>query len=61
MSRYSKTSAASVVRQNAEDDDLFVFRQIEDDLGHIGRRPFAKKFAQRGEIARVDQALDFGL
>ena len=32
-----------------------------DDLGDIGRRPFRKQLAQRGEIPRVDQALDFRL
>ena len=46
-------------RQNAENDDLIVLRQIEDDFGKIGRRPFAKNLAQRAEIARLDQALDF--
>jgi hypothetical protein len=30
------------VRQDPEDDDLLVFRQIENDFGDIGRRPFAK-------------------
>ena len=48
------------VRQDAEDDDLLVLRQIENDLGHIGRRHLGKELAQRGEIPRVDQALDFG-
>ena len=47
------------VRQDAKNDHLFVFRHVEDHLGHIGRRPFAKHLAQRAEIARVDQALDF--
>ena len=48
------------VRQNAENDDLLVFRQIEDDLGHVGRRHLGKELAQRGEIPRLDHALDFG-
>ena len=47
------------VRQDAKDDHLFVFRQIEDDFGHIGWRPFAKEFAQRPEIPGVDHAPDF--
>ncbi len=48
------------VRQNPENDDLLVFRKIEDDLGHVGRRHLGKELAQRGEIPRVDHALDFG-
>ena len=47
------------VRQDAKDDDLLVFRKIEDHLGQVGRRPVAKHLAQSGEIARVDQALNF--
>ncbi len=45
--------------QDAKDDHLLVFGQIENDFRHIGRRPFAKHFAQRAEIAGVDHALDF--
>jgi hypothetical protein len=48
------------VRQNPENDDLLVFRKIEDDLGHVGRRHLGKEFAERGEIPRIDHALDFG-
>ncbi len=48
------------MRQDAKDDDLFVFRQIENYLGDIGWRPFAKDFSQRGEVTRVDHAPDFG-
>ena len=47
-------------RQDAEEDDLIVFVHVEDHFRDIGRGPFAKHLAQRGEIARVDQALDFG-
>ena len=35
------------MRQDAKDDHLFIFRHIEDDFRNIGRRPFAKHFAQR--------------
>ena len=48
------------VWQNAENDDPLVFRQIENDLGHVGRRHLGKELAQRGEIPRLDHALDFG-
>ena len=48
------------VWQNAENDDLLVLRKIENDLGHVGRRHLGKELAQRGEIPRVDHALDFG-
>ena len=47
-------------RQDAENDDLVVFVHVEDHFRDIGRRPFAKHLAQRGEIPRVDQAFDFG-
>ena len=30
-------------RQDAEDDDLFVFGKIENHLRHVGRRPFLEK------------------
>ena len=48
------------VRQDAKDDDLFIFRHIDNHLGDIGRRPVAKQLAQRREVAGVDQASDFG-
>ena len=50
-----------IMRQDAEDDDLFLLRQIEDDFRDIRRRPFRKQLAQRGEISRVDQASNFRL
>ena len=46
-------------RQDAEHDDLFVFRKIENHFRDVGRRPFLEKLAQGVEIARVDQRLDF--
>ena len=48
------------VGQDAENDDLLVLRHVENHLGHVGRRPFAKNFPERAEITRVDQALNFG-
>ena len=47
------------VWQNAKNDDPLVLRKIEDDLGHVGRGHLGKELAQRGEIPRVDHALDF--
>ena len=44
--------------QDAKDDHLFVFRQIEDDFGDIGGWPFTKEFTQRAEIAGLDHAPD---
>ena len=46
-------------RQNPEDDDTIVFRQIENDFGHIRRRPLPKNFTQTREIARLNQAANF--
>ncbi len=48
------------MRENPKNDDLFVFRHIEDYLGHIRRGPFTKHFAQRTEVSGFDQAPDFG-
>ncbi len=50
-----------VMRQQAEDDDLFFLGKIGDDFRDIGRRPFRKHLAQRGEVPRVDQASNFRL
>src|SRR5437763_15396495 len=47
-------------RQDSKNDDLDVFVHVEYHLSDIGRRPFAKHLAQRGKIARLDQAFDFG-
>ena len=48
------------MRQDAKDDDLFISWHVENHFGHVRGRPFGKQLAQRGEIPRVDQALDFG-
>ena len=47
------------VGQNAENDDLFILRHVEDHLGDVGRRPFPKDLAERAEIARINQTLEF--
>jgi hypothetical protein len=49
------------VRQEAEDDDLFVLGKISDYVRDIGRRPVRKQFAQRSEVPRVDQHPNFRL
>ena len=47
------------MRQDAKDDHLFISRHVENHFGHVRGGPLAKQLAQRAEIARVDQALDF--
>ncbi len=49
-----------IMRQDAEDDDLIVLLHVEDHLGDVRRRPVGKEFAQRAEIARIDQLLISG-
>src|SRR5207253_10347922 len=46
--------------QDTEDDDLLTFGKIENHLGDVGWRPFLEQVAQAVEIARADQAFDFG-
>jgi len=46
-------------RQHPEDDDLLVFRKIENHVRDVGRRPIGEQFAQCVEIALIDQAFDF--
>jgi hypothetical protein len=48
-----------IMWQHAKDDYLFVFRQIQNHFGDIGRRPFTKHFSKRGKIPRFDHAPDF--
>ena len=56
-----KNIRRQIMRQDAEDDDLFVFRQVEDDFGDIRRRPVAKELrATRAKFARLDQFLISG-
>ena len=47
-------------RQHAKDNHRIVVGKIKNYFGEIGRRKFAKDFAQRVEVTRLDQALDFG-
>ena len=49
------------MRQDAKDDDLLVLRDVDNHLRHVSRRPIGKELAQRGEVARVDQILNFRL
>ena len=54
-----KNIRCQIVRQHPKDDDLFVFRQIQNHFGDISGWPFAKHFTERGEIPRFDHAPDF--
>ena len=48
------------MRQDAKDNHLFVFWQIQNHFGDIGGWPFAKHLTQRREITGVDHAPDLG-
>ena len=47
------------VRQQPENDDLFVLGQIEDHFSDVGGRHFAKQFPERPEIALGNQVSNF--
>ena len=55
-----KNIRRQVMWENPKNDDLFVFRHIEDHFGDIGGWPFTKQLAQRREIAGLDHAPDLG-
>ena len=47
-------------RQHAKDNDRIVVGKIRNYFRQVGRRKFAKSFAQRVEVTRLDQTFDFG-
>src|SRR5206468_3326758 len=47
-------------RENAKQNDLVFIRQVRDQFGDIGRRPFAKNLLERRKIALMNQRLNFG-
>src|SRR5205085_9704350 len=47
------------IRQKSKNDNLLVLRQVENQFGHVRRRPFPENLPERPEITFRDQVPNF--